>query len=75
MLFCVVLKDRRAWEGIRYGKAPKTVAYLCLLKKANFEPSPRPPCVPPPRPCHVQTTIYVQWVPFFPHATSRVLHV
>ena len=51
MLFCVVLKDRRAWEGMRYGKTPKTVAYLCLLKTAKFIPFPRIPLAsgPPSR--------------------------
>ena len=48
VLFCVALKDRRAWEGISHAKTPKNRSYLCPLKTADFMPPPRPPRVPPP---------------------------
>ena len=54
VLFFVVLKDRRAWEGISHAKPRKIVAYLGPLKTANFMPSPRPPRIPTPRPPRVQ---------------------
>ena len=57
VLFCVVLKDRRARDGKSHAKIPTIVAYLCPLKTANFIPSLRPPRVPPPRPPHVQGTL------------------
>ena len=49
----VILKDRRAWEGISHAKTPKIVAYLGPLKMANFMPSPRPTPASPPRPRRV----------------------
>ena len=58
MLFRVVLKDGRAWEGMSFAKPPKMVTYLCLLKTANFMSSPLPPASLPraPPPTRVQDT-------------------
>ena len=68
VLFCVALKDRRAWEGIsdakhppkvlccvvlKDAKHPKIVANLCPLKTANSIPSVRPPHPSPVSPTHL----------------------
>ena len=63
VLFSVVLKDRRAWEGISHAKHPKIVAHLCPLKTANTLTVPPPPPCPPPRLGHplTQTTQVLGW--------------